>query len=58
MSLKACDDLARWDTREQAEYIAEDLMDTYGSEWAVAQHHYHWHVISLEAVTKDKGELS
>ena len=45
MSLTACNDYARWDTQEQAIYVAEELVDEFGGSWLVYRHHDHYHVI-------------
>lgn len=57
MSLKVCDDLGRWDTQEQATDVAAELSElSDGLEWAIVQHHNHWHVFSIQGVTKEIGE--
>lgn len=49
MSLTACDDLARFDTREQADDMAKELADDWFlTNWVVIRHHNHYHVIAKE----------
>ena len=42
----SCDDIARFDTWEQARDMGDELTDQYGSEWLVVQHLYHYHIVS------------
>jgi hypothetical protein len=55
ISLTACDELGRWDTQEQATDVAEELSELSDNQldWAVIQHHNHWHVFSVQAVRKE-----
>lgn len=47
MNLVECFNLARWDTEEQARYVAKELTDEWDgeAEWVTFPHHHHFHVV-------------
>jgi hypothetical protein len=46
-TIPTCQGWARFDTEEQAWYVARGLMAEQGGMWTVVPHSDHWHVLDI-----------